>query len=837
MKAPAAGLLLISFASASLPALAGPGGELDATFGDNGRTITVGAWQGATVAQQPADGKLLIAGATPVDEYTTVITVRRLNADGSRDDGFGQQGVVTIPFMAGGSAATALALQADGRIVVAGWTAPDTGGSSELAVARLHPDGALDASFDGDGRATVGISSSPLNIAVEQDGGLLLAASTQDEFALVRLTSSGTADLSFSTDPVPGVRVVSLGNLFPSSTLRVTVAARQGDGAYILCGGDYIVDDWWGTANMGAIRILADASLDPGFGQNGVWQLESDDLVDSWANGCGVTADGSIVVAGHRDYVPLLVKLRPDGVVDTTAWAGGMLQMSPWGTAESIVELADGDLAVLGTRSGPVVGEYIGRIDPATGAFDASFGEDGVAVIDFGFDDQRPIVSSQRLLEQGDGKLVVVAAIQYSWIEFDTNWVFGNAALAVARVDPGGPGNNGFVGFTAALNSVQEDVTPVAVTVAVQRTGGSAGHFSVDFAAIADTAGTSDFRATAGTLVWGDRESGPKTISVPIAADLVGEPTESFRIELLNPTGMLAQRVTKVAIYDTEEEPEPPVYAKGGGSGAFGIDALLLLVVAGYAALQRARPGEWRSRGNWPLRQTSALRLACVLVPFALLAAAGTAQAQSDGREQRWDAGMTLADAGDASVSGPAGTSITMTGKGGWGVWGSYNVGNRLAIGFEWSHMSPDVATNFANDIGTSGTGSIETIRHQADIDNVHLKGTWNLLNRAITPFLEFGVGKSRIDSNIEVAKAAGLDALWVDWYDPWWGQVWHPASVPGRYEASNTTYTYAIGVRWDISENFTARADLSGLDGLEVSAVTGIAEFESFRLGFGWRF
>ena len=198
---------------------------------------------------------------------------------------------------------------------------------------------------------------------------------------------------------------------------------------------------------------------------------------------------------------------------------------------------------------------------------------------------------------------------------------------------------------------------------------------------------------------------------------------------------------------------------------------------------------------------------------------------------------MTVVNSGGASVAGPAGTSIRFESGQGLGLWANHHVTRRLAIGFEWSRLSPDAETNFVVDQGPSGLGPITTLRHQADIDNLHLTGTLNFLDRDITPFLEVGIGRTTLDANVSVARAAGLDANWDDWYDPWWGRVWHPDSVPGSYKDTNTTVTYAIGVRWDVSSRFTARADYSGIDGHEISAVTGSAKPESLRLGFGWRF
>jgi hypothetical protein len=619
-------------------------------------------------------------------------------------------------------------------------------------------------------------------------------------------------------DPVPGARFVQLAALIQPRSWAATDVTRLADGAYVVCGVDYFGDDyWWGYGNMSAIRISVDGWLDPSFGHNGFWQIEPDESGYSWAIDCDVSADGSIFAAGYQGDHPALLKVRPDGVTDTAAWAAGILELDFYGTASSVVELTDGDFALLGTNYDLGI-QFIARVDSTTGTFDAAFGTDGVTTLDFGRSDERPWTTPAGLMAQADGKLVAVSALHYSGVEQARNVNRGDA-LGVARIDPNGTGNNGFVGFASLLNQVTEG-SGSEVAVSVQRTGGSTGLFVVSHETRAQSAGEDDFRPTTGTLVWPDGDSGTKQINVRIAADALLEPTESFQIALFDSTGSLAQSVTTVAIQDFPTFPKPPVYTEGGGSGAFGIEVILLLILGCYRLI--------------PLRK---VRRTCMLVPLAVLAAAGAARAQTEGRDRTWDLGLSFADSDDVTVSGPAGTSISFMASSGWGLWGDFNFSNRLAIGFEWSQLSPDAETNFSQDLDASGVGTLTTIRHQADIDNLHIKGILNFLDRNITPYVEFGIGRTNIDSNVAVAEASGLDPLWVDWYDPWWGHVGHPTAVPGEYEDSNTTYIFAIGVRWDISDRFTARADYAALEGLEVSAVTGTLEPESVRLGFGWRF
>jgi uncharacterized delta-60 repeat protein len=167
-----------------------PDGTLDTSFGDDG--IVTRDFNGfddlfRDLALQ-SDGKIVVAGRqTEADGSTTRFTVFRFHPDGSLDAAFGTDGVVVVDFTGLSAAATGIALQADGKIVAGGTTETGAGGRStrDFAVARLHPDGTLDTSFDGDGKNTAEISSdqadTALGLAIEPSGHIVLAGITEWE--------------------------------------------------------------------------------------------------------------------------------------------------------------------------------------------------------------------------------------------------------------------------------------------------------------------------------------------------------------------------------------------------------------------------------------------------------------------------------------------------------------------------------------------------------------------------------------------------------------------------------------------------------------------------------
>jgi uncharacterized delta-60 repeat protein len=140
-----------------------PDGGLDAGFGSSG-VLTGPAGTGSAVALQP-DGKILAAGAV-----SGAMALARYKPDGSPDAAFGSAGAVRteVGSVAG---AKALALQPDGKIVLAGYG----GGGGVFALARQQPDGSLDTSFGSDGTVTtaVGWSGTATGVALQPNGRIL----------------------------------------------------------------------------------------------------------------------------------------------------------------------------------------------------------------------------------------------------------------------------------------------------------------------------------------------------------------------------------------------------------------------------------------------------------------------------------------------------------------------------------------------------------------------------------------------------------------------------------------------------------------------------------------
>ncbi len=219
------GLVLVTVTVSAGAALGGPGGQLDPTFGDNGLVRFGAGISGEAIVQQPADGKLVVAGTHFGPDESQELAVLRLNLDGSLDDTFGSDGFTTIDFFRYAVDVGALASQPDGKIIVAGAVySPIL--PPRFAFTRLNPNGALDTTFGDGGRVTLpipGKSGSVADVVLGEDGSLVvLGAVLNDDtdIAFFRLDANGGLDTTFGTGATPGFTVID-------TVVRGTIPVRS----------------------------------------------------------------------------------------------------------------------------------------------------------------------------------------------------------------------------------------------------------------------------------------------------------------------------------------------------------------------------------------------------------------------------------------------------------------------------------------------------------------------------------------------------------------------------------------------------------------------------------
>lgn len=217
------------------------------------------------------------------------------------------------------------------------------------------------------------------------------------------------------------------------------------------------------------------------------------------------------------------------------------------------------------------------------------------------------------------------------------------------------------------------------------------------------------------------------------------------------------------------------------------------------------------------------LRAASVLL---LSLAAGSVYAQGRGdRGESWEVGVSVFNATEKSLTGQGGSAIDLDSDIGFGAAISYNVSNRFAVGAELNWSEPDYTATLPF-IDTAGVATIDAELSGA---TVLFKGVFYVSESDFSPYLELGVGWTRIDSNI----AQGPPATEC-WWDPWWGYVCD--DFFDTYHDTRATYLTALGVRWDVNPDTLVKVSW-GLRTIDSGDRTEELSQDVFRAEFGWKF
>jgi uncharacterized delta-60 repeat protein len=278
-------------------------GTLDMTFGSNGLALA-GPGEVSAMAIQP-DGRIVVAGSG--------FSVARFMADGSPDASFGSGGQVSTLVR---GLSYDLALQEDGRIVLGGYVEPVQGGGGFIALVRYNSDGSLDTSFGSSGVVLSDLQGQARAVTVQPDGRILTAGFS---FQVVRFNADGTIDTGFGSEGQISLPFGDYG--WDSQAQDILV---QPDDKIVVAGGA------WTTYDFAIARLNPDGSLDSGFGHDGMVTTDFNGGFDS-IMALVLQPDGKLVAAGyggpsHRlpdDDHFALARYQPDGALDRTFGKGG----------------------------------------------------------------------------------------------------------------------------------------------------------------------------------------------------------------------------------------------------------------------------------------------------------------------------------------------------------------------------------------------------------------------------------------------------------------------------------------------------------------------------------
>jgi serralysin len=340
---------------------------------------------GYSVAVQ-ADGKLVVAGYGDNDSSWDFELVR-YNANGNLDASFSGDGQLTTAIGASDDVGNSVTVQTDGKILVAGYSG--IGSTYDFALVRYNTDGSLDASFSGDGKLTNAIGASDdvgNSVTVQTDGKILVAGysgigSTYD-FALVRYNTDGSLDASFSGD---GKLTTAIG---ASDDVGQSVTV-QTDGKILVAG----YSDNGSYNDFALVRYNANGSLDGSFSGDGKLTTAIGASYDG-GNSVTVQTDGKILVAGYSrngsndDFA--LVRYNTDGSLDSSFSGDGMLTTAIGASTDrgqSVTVQTDDKILVAGYSFNGSNKDFALVRYNTDGSLDSSFSGDGKLITDLGGSD------------------------------------------------------------------------------------------------------------------------------------------------------------------------------------------------------------------------------------------------------------------------------------------------------------------------------------------------------------------------------------------------------------------------------------------------------------------
>lgn len=349
---------------------------LDASFGTNGVAqlpLAANAHSRFMAVTTAPDGKTYGAGfvASGTDQ---ALAVARFDGKGALDKSFGTDGVAQVNVAIGGKAAEiarAVAVQADGKVVVAGPIEHDPTGTgdaardTDVAVARFDAAGKLDSSFGRGGIAVLDFGTGRATSATAFGGD----------------TSWGMTALAD--------KIVVFGS-------KLNDAADRNDSDFVIA----------------ALSLVGQP--DPGFGSNGRVVVDVSNASDN-PRGIIAQPDGKIVAAGYSSISgvvqPVLIRLDGKGVLDAAFGKGGVATARVLdGVAEAYnLQLQGQDYVLAGYGRGADSAEKVDLIVyrfKANGTLDTSFGTNGVTRLDIAKDDDR----ARNLLVLPDGGILAVGS-------------------------------------------------------------------------------------------------------------------------------------------------------------------------------------------------------------------------------------------------------------------------------------------------------------------------------------------------------------------------------------------------------------------------------------------
>ncbi|HEY7428820.1 MAG TPA: hypothetical protein VH682_31610, partial [Gemmataceae bacterium] len=317
-------------------------GSLDPSFGTGGQSVTSLGTGGDyfSAAATQTDGKTVAAGGTGAN--FNEILLARYNTDGSLDTTFGNGGYASTTVPSGGQLdnVNTVAIDSQGRIVVAGFV-QSTDGSSSPFLARYLSNGTLDTNFGNQGIVILSTGmSSPNSIAIDGSdrilvAGLVVPSSSSGDWTsqLVRITSSGTLDTSFGGTGT-GVQTIQSA----PNGIDLEFGAGNGDGTFSPSA-PVVTIDGQGRILLGEMEVIGPTQDFVG----------KEGTTTNYASNVGYGYAGGFAVNYYKTELEVAC-YNSDGNLDPTFGSAGIATMDVGSEADSAAQDNGGGFGLLDTR-------------------------------------------------------------------------------------------------------------------------------------------------------------------------------------------------------------------------------------------------------------------------------------------------------------------------------------------------------------------------------------------------------------------------------------------------------------------------------------------------------
>ncbi|MGZ5051387.1 MAG: PKD domain-containing protein [Methylobacter sp.] len=342
-----------------------------------------------------SDGQIVSTGYKQRLDQTYSFSTVRMSSNGSIDMSFGTNGIVSTAIGSDSSYAKDVAIQSDGKIVVAGSAVESN--DNVVAVVRYSASGELDPSFGNNGIVTKKIRNSypgngASNVVLQDNGKIIVVGNSYrltnngqvSYIDVCRFNSDGSIDTSFGIGGEFSFLVNSISSIAGYAGGKGVSTSSNGD--IFIAGNTYVYVNGIEKRNAFVAKVTSVGTLDTSFGNNGI--VIPAPNYNGWLSGLSLQSDGKIVTVGNKfnsaDSAGIqLYRFSPDGSLDSSFGVDGdvfidLTSGNEWGTSVVVDKLGRLILGGMITDSkGFSSGSFVLRLT-SDGSIDASYGTNGI---------------------------------------------------------------------------------------------------------------------------------------------------------------------------------------------------------------------------------------------------------------------------------------------------------------------------------------------------------------------------------------------------------------------------------------------------------------------------